>query len=152
MERALRNAEVTGYHELISRLQLPDADVRHVLAAAIHAQAHVIVKSNLKDFPHVVLSPHGISAQSPNDFLVGLTTEFPQRMLAVVREQADRLRRPPVALGALIQVLEQYAPGFGTLLRELEARDGDATAKAVSPVVASDDSGAIARMLVDMEG
>jgi hypothetical protein len=105
----------------------------------------------LKHFPHVVLAPHGISAQSPDDFLVGLTTEFPQRMLAVVREQADRLRRPPIALGALIQVLEQYAPGFGMLMRELGAREGDATAQAVPSDEASDDSGAITRMRVDIE-
>jgi hypothetical protein len=42
---------VTGYEDLIESLQLPDADDRHVLAAAIRARGGVIVTANLRDFP-----------------------------------------------------------------------------------------------------
>jgi predicted nucleic acid-binding protein len=89
LARAFRNAEVTGYQELIPLLQLPDPDDRHVLATAIQARAQVIVTANRRDFPSAALSAHGVSATSPSDFLVGLTREYPQEMLSVVREQAS---------------------------------------------------------------
>ena len=46
MDTAIPDALVTGYDGLIEELTLPDADDRHVLAAAIRAQASVIVTSN----------------------------------------------------------------------------------------------------------
>jgi hypothetical protein len=39
MDRALPDACVDGHHRLIQDLTLPDPDDRHVLAAAIHADA-----------------------------------------------------------------------------------------------------------------
>ena len=46
-----RDCLVTGYEDLIPALTLPDADDRHVLAAALRAGADVMVTSNLVDFP-----------------------------------------------------------------------------------------------------
>jgi hypothetical protein len=48
MDAALDDCLITGYEALIPTLQLPDADDRHVLAAAIHAQADVLLTSNLR--------------------------------------------------------------------------------------------------------
>lgn len=48
---AVDDCLVDGYQELIEGLVLPDADDRHVLAAAIRAGAQVIVTNNTKDFP-----------------------------------------------------------------------------------------------------
>lgn len=61
--RELMNAHVldclvTGYESLINGLSLPDQDDRHVLAAAIHAGADLIVTFNLKDFPDGSLKLH----------------------------------------------------------------------------------------------
>ena len=42
---------VSGYEKHISTLSLPDPNDRHVLAAAIEADADAIVTWNLKDFP-----------------------------------------------------------------------------------------------------
>lgn len=39
MDRAIPDGEVTGYEALIQGLSLPDADDRHVLAAAIRCNA-----------------------------------------------------------------------------------------------------------------
>jgi hypothetical protein len=43
MNRAVPDCLVSGYEKLIDKLELPDPDDRHVLAAAIHARANVIV-------------------------------------------------------------------------------------------------------------
>ena len=51
MNDAIRDVTVAGYEHLIDQLDLPDADDRHVLAAAIHAGAQAIVTRNLRDFP-----------------------------------------------------------------------------------------------------
>lgn len=40
MNEAVRDCLVTGYEGLIDTVDLPDPDDRHVLAAAIHADAH----------------------------------------------------------------------------------------------------------------
>ena len=47
--------EKTKYHPLIEALELPDANDRHVLAAAIAGHADSIVTFNLKDFPPKIL-------------------------------------------------------------------------------------------------
>lgn len=54
--RNLMNAHVldslvAGFEPLIPDITLPDPDDRHVLAAAIHCGADIIVTFNLKDFP-----------------------------------------------------------------------------------------------------
>ena len=57
------DALVTGFDELIPSLTLPDPHDRHVLAAAIHGRADVIVTKNLKHFPAAALTRYGIEAQ-----------------------------------------------------------------------------------------
>ncbi len=51
IDAAVPAGRVTGYERLTDTLSLPDTGDRHVLAAAIHARARVIVTFNLKDFP-----------------------------------------------------------------------------------------------------
>jgi predicted nucleic acid-binding protein len=55
---------------------LPDPNDRHVVALAIHAQAHTIVTANVRDFPSKVMAPHDLSSprfQYPADGgLVGI--------------------------------------------------------------------------------
>ncbi|WP_415948254.1 PIN domain-containing protein [Streptomyces sp. KLOTTS4A1] len=60
MVRAVRNCLVKDYEPLEAVLELPDADDRHVLAAAIKSQAQVIVTNNLKASPTRPLR-HGMS-------------------------------------------------------------------------------------------
>lgn len=43
MDAAFPDAEVTAYKALMPTLTLPDANDRHVLAAALRSQAQVIV-------------------------------------------------------------------------------------------------------------
>jgi len=57
---------------LMEILELPDADDRHVLAAAIKANARLIVTDNTKDFPQAVLAPWIIEARCADDFVIDL--------------------------------------------------------------------------------
>lgn len=89
MSDAIRDVSVTGYEHLIDKLELPDRDDRHVLAAAIHAEAQVIVTRNLRDFPAHALSPWGIESQHPDDFLTRLHKAHPGALGGIVTAIAD---------------------------------------------------------------
>jgi len=65
MNAHVRDCLVADYEDLIPLLTLPDADDRHVLAAAIRSNADVIVTFNLGDFPPEALTKWGIEAQHP---------------------------------------------------------------------------------------
>ena len=76
---AFPDAMVTHYETLIEHLELPDEKDRHVLAAAIKTNAHVIVSNNIKDFPEDVLDKYGLKIKTPDDFLtdiIDLNTEI----------------------------------------------------------------------------
>jgi predicted nucleic acid-binding protein len=84
-------AWVEGYEDLIPAMTNHPKD-RHVLAAAVRANAEVIVTYNLKDFPRAALSPYEITAQGPSEFLKNLFQLDP----AGVMQTLDN-RLPPSA-------------------------------------------------------
>jgi hypothetical protein len=49
---------------------LPDANDRHVVAAAILGHANAIITANTKDFPAECLSEYDLVCQTPDEFLV----------------------------------------------------------------------------------
>ncbi len=106
MNEAVRDCLVTGYENLIESLTLPDPDDRHVLAAAVRADAEVIVTFNLKDFPAGVLASYNIEAQHPDDFLVALFDAAPGPVCAAVKRQREGLRNPPKTAEELLATLE----------------------------------------------
>jgi len=65
---AFSQSNVLEYAQLISSMT-NDLKDRHVAAAAVAANAQVIVTSNLGDFPDAALTPFGIEVQSPDAFL-----------------------------------------------------------------------------------
>lgn len=85
---------VTDYEPFIEGLHLPDPKDRHVLAAAIKAQAQVIVTYNLKDFPNRVLQRFEIEAQHPDVFLRYQIDLVPHRFLKCAKEIRERLKHP----------------------------------------------------------
>jgi predicted nucleic acid-binding protein len=106
MDQAVRDCLVTGYEGLIDSQTLPDPDDRHVLAAAIHADAEVIVTFNLKDFPTDALAGHSIEAIHPDEFLVSLFNAAPGPVCAAVKRQREGLRNPPKTAEELLATLE----------------------------------------------
>jgi predicted nucleic acid-binding protein len=80
MDRAVPDCLVTGFESIVLSLNLPDPEDRHVLAAAIIAEANVIVTVNLKDFPVDVLSRYGIKAQHPDSFIAEMIELEPWRV------------------------------------------------------------------------
>jgi len=71
-QAAFPDALVSNYESLIEGLQLNDLKDRHVLAAAIKANADVIVTNNIKDFPKHYLASFGVSVQTADDFLTDI--------------------------------------------------------------------------------
>lgn len=80
MNENARDCLITGYEDLVEGLVLPDPDDRHVLAAAIRAQAQAIVTYNQSDFPVEALGPLGIEAQHPDTFVVLLLDQAPAKV------------------------------------------------------------------------
>ena len=61
-----------NYEPFIDSLMLPDLNDRHVLAAAIEANADLIITNNLKDFPEDYLSSFRLKAKTPDDFFTDI--------------------------------------------------------------------------------
>ncbi len=80
---------------------------RHVVAAAIVANAKVIVTDNLKHFPKEALEPYDIEAQHPDVFLTKLFDNDPESMVEVIRQQVEDLKNPPHNVAEIIERLEK---------------------------------------------
>jgi hypothetical protein len=107
MDTHIPDALVSGHEGLIASLSLPDADDRHVLAAAIHGGAHIIVTANIRDFPPDALAPYKIAAQAPDDFIRGLLEADPQSAVAAFAADRVRLRNPAMSQLEYIASLER---------------------------------------------
>jgi len=121
-KRAITNIQVAfpesvieGYEDLAGRLNcLPDPDDHHVLAAAIHCKASVIVTDNLRHFPEDVLSLYEIEAKSPDDFIADTIDLDYRKSISAIRELRRRLKHPELTPSELLerwraQGLEQTA-------------------------------------------
>ena len=107
MNAAVPDSVVTGYEGRIETLHLPDPDDRHVLAAAIHARAQVIVTLNLRDFPSAALVDFGLRAEPPDAFVSGLLREHPQEVTAALARQRRRLNNPPQSVEEFLATLSR---------------------------------------------
>ena len=76
-----------------------------MLAAAVRANAAVIVTFNLKDFPPEALAPYDITAVSPDDFLLDHLELYPAETLQCLFDLVASRHRPPLAPARLNEVL-----------------------------------------------
>ncbi len=107
MDEHVADCLITGYEFLIPTLTLPDPDDRHVLAAAIHGAAELIVTFNLGDFPASILGQFHIEALHPDDFIARLWDEHPAAVLQAARLHRASLKRPPKTTAEYLATLEQ---------------------------------------------
>jgi predicted nucleic acid-binding protein len=105
MDLHANDARVKRYMDLVPKLELPDANDCHVLAAAIRGKASCIVTFNLKDFPDSYLQSYGIKALHPDDFLLLHCENQLTNVLSAVHQQRQQLRQPPVTA---IELLETF--------------------------------------------
>lgn len=121
MDKAVPDGLVTEYEPLIDGLELPDADDRHVLAAAIKCNASVIVTFNLRDFPKNILGPFNIEPLHPDNFIADLWDLDQAAVLEAARRQRASLKNPPHnAREYLDKLLQQKLPETVKLLSSFE--------------------------------
>jgi len=95
-----------------------DPKDRHVLAAAVVSEAQTIVTINLRDFPAPSIEPYGIQVQHPDEFLLGLFGLDPDLAVAVIRDQAAALKRPPLTITDVLDALATAGvPEFSDAVR-----------------------------------
>lgn len=119
MDSHVKDAKVTEFEPLISALELPDLNDRHVLAAAIKCGADAIVTFNLKDFPAKALEPYGIDVLHPDDFVHYQLDLSPPLCCQTIRNQRLALKNPEISAEELLSVLQkQQLPKTVSQLRE----------------------------------
>ena len=107
MVMAVPDAMIEGYEHIIETLVLPDPDDRHVLAAAIHAEANKIITSNIKHFPTRIVSEWDIEVCRPDAFVAGLIKDYPVEVLKELKKQRERLQNPPQSIDEFLESLSK---------------------------------------------
>ena len=119
---AVPDCLVGDYEYLIDSVSLPDADDRHVLAAAIVGHADAIVTANLKDFPAKVMAQHGIEVQHPDDFIMNQLELRPFEALEVLKRVRAKRRNPACSASEFIDMVERS--GLPQTAQHLRVRAG----------------------------
>ena len=114
------SASVDPPEELIDQMTNHPKD-RHVLAAAVLAEAGFVVTFNPRDFPPDACAPHDILVESPDVFATRLVGDDPALIRTAIDEMASRRRRPPATPD---EITSHLAGSFPEAIRRLrEATD-----------------------------
>ena len=70
-----------------------NADDRHVLAAALSADADILLTENVRHFPREWMSEHGIELLTAGELLVRLAEQVPDKMQAAHEQSPTRPSR-----------------------------------------------------------
>ena len=117
MNEAFPDASVSGYEHLVPTM--PEmGDDAHVLAAALLAEADVIVTDNVRDFPPYVAPRFKIDVKTADQFLVQQWWLDPGLVARVIVEQSEGTRRPHFEPRRLLETLERVAPEFSQLVTQ----------------------------------
>jgi len=121
MKKAFDGAMAQGFEETIP-LMTNDPKDRHVLAAAVHYGASVIVTANTADFPEPSTSPYEIEVIHPDDFLLNLLNQQPRTVINILREQRNDYTNPPFEISEFYSTFMPTVPRFAHAADALEAK------------------------------
>ncbi|MCP3861221.1 MAG: PIN domain-containing protein [Phycisphaeraceae bacterium] len=117
MQRAFPDAKVLGYLALIPTMTCDEKD-RHVLAAAVRADAAAIITFNGRDFPDESVDPFQVDVIDPDAFLLDQLDLSPRAVLEELELQAAANRREPKSVAALLDALARAGvPQFADEVR-----------------------------------
>jgi predicted nucleic acid-binding protein len=118
MRAAFEEAEVAEAGVSVLEPAMTNApEDRHVLAAAVHGGADVIVTINVRDFPASACCMFGVEALHPDEFLCAQFEIATGLVVECVERQADDLSRPPKTFDELLEMLHRTVPRFADALR-----------------------------------
>jgi hypothetical protein len=86
-------------------LTLPDANDRHVLAAALACVADAIITFNTRHFPPEALHPFGVAVEAPDAFVMQLMDSG--IVVAAAADHRASLRRPPLTAAEYLDALRR---------------------------------------------
>jgi predicted nucleic acid-binding protein len=113
VQKAFPESLVTGWEHLIDQIQVDPKD-RHVVAAAVRAEATLIVTFNLKHFPAEGLIPWGLEVMHPAAFLLEFHERHPEIIHQRLEEYARRRKcTKPELVSRLGQWLKPFADVVG---------------------------------------
>lgn len=94
-----------------------DSQDRHVLAAAVRANADLTVAFNLKDFPQSALAPYAISAVHPDVFLCDQFDLNPPNVKQIAEDIVRDMKNPSMTHSEYLHGLRKVGlEGFAKVL------------------------------------
>ncbi|WP_328324106.1 PIN domain-containing protein [Kribbella sp. NBC_00382] len=120
MAKAFPEALVTDYQHLMPEMRADDKD-KHVLAAAVHSEADVLVTENTKDFDPPTSGRHAMKVERTSEFLNQMLEEHPDKVVGAMQKMVDRNRRAPQTMPELIDKMatQQDLKGFAHKLNSM---------------------------------
>lgn len=123
MIEAVPDCVVYNYDGLADQVDLVDAKDRHVVAAAIRAEAQLIVTYNLRHFPEHALAAYDIEVKHPDEFVLDTIDLHPGRVAGIVQAMSADLNNPPQSVAEILASLQaQELTQSVARLRELLLR------------------------------
>ena len=123
LEKELRahfsEAWISGYESLIPRMTNDEKD-RHVVAAAAHVEAAIVLTLNLRHFRPEHLARWGVRALHPQSFLIEI---FRQERAVVMRKLEQQATDGGRTLRQLLNILSGTTPDFVALVSEVTPRE-----------------------------
>ena len=107
MNVAFPEANVQGFEGLVSSINIPDKDDRHVVACAMHCNANLIVTFNTKDFPEWKLLKYNLKVQKPDELISNLIDGNPKLGCEAFSKMVKRLKNPTKTKEEVFTILEK---------------------------------------------
>ncbi|MGI5291415.1 PIN domain-containing protein [Nonomuraea polychroma] len=95
------------YKHLLDRMEGPDLDDRHHMAAAIAGRVQTLITWNLTDFPAFFMGRYGVTVTDPDMYLCSLLSQSPHEVVDVPARMAAGKLRPPMTVLDIIGALDR---------------------------------------------